>query len=519
MKLCGYLTLAVFLSLAGAFAQDVAQPKVHRQTALRDGRRIDFALLFPNGFERDVPRPIAFFLTKDDPAKNPWDTFVAGPEARSLHGAGWVVAYASVVQGKDPRPMPKEVTGLVLREIRLNAFPENLRVHLVDRSGFGLSLGLDYYGDFESITLAETPVVPNLAAKRGDRLRFIRFAVDPAVAKTPDFAAVFDDDAKTANPSIAGIGAPDGPKDVLEFLKAARPSENRIPAEIKGPWAALDDFHDAAAKADGPRYFGRFTKNGVFLGTDGTERWTVDEFKKWSEPYFKEAPGWIFIPLDRQMTLEDDGRTAWFNETPWSLAYGPCRGTGLLRKAADGTWKVAQYDLTIPIPNDLSDEVAKMIDVFPFGETRTVYFVRHAEKAGDPTAKDPELSEAGSARAQALARALRNADIKTIFATNYRRTQQTARPLADESKVEITVIDAGDTAKLVKSIRDASGNVLVCGHSNTIAPVLKAFGIADATDMGEFEFDNLYLLELSPGRSSVKLLHYGAPNPLPMPKR
>jgi hypothetical protein len=34
----------------------------------------------------------------------------------------------------------------------------------------------------------------------------------------------------------------------------------------------LDDWHDAAAKADEPRYFAHFSSDAVFMGTDATER-------------------------------------------------------------------------------------------------------------------------------------------------------------------------------------------------------------------------------------------------------
>ena len=63
----------------------------------------------------------------------------------------------------------------------------------------------------------------------------------------------------------------------------------------------------------------------------------------------------------------------------------------------------------------------------------TVFVVRHAERADDGAAKledDPDLSAAGRARAEALAAALEDAGITAIFATQYKRTHQTAAPLA-----------------------------------------------------------------------------------------
>ena len=50
----------------------------------------------------------------------------------------------------------------------------------------------------------------------------------------------------------------------------------------------LDDWHDAAAKADESRYFGAMTPEFVFLGTDATERWDVASFREFAHPYFAE---------------------------------------------------------------------------------------------------------------------------------------------------------------------------------------------------------------------------------------
>ena len=54
----------------------------------------------------------------------------------------------------------------------------------------------------------------------------------------------------------------------------------------------LDAFHDAASKADGASYFSLFAEDAVFIGTDAAERWSVDEFKAFAEPYFSEGRGW-----------------------------------------------------------------------------------------------------------------------------------------------------------------------------------------------------------------------------------
>ena len=123
---------------------------------------------------------------------------------------------------------------------------------------------------------------------------------------------------------------------------------------------ALDDFHDAAARTDERRYFAHFAPEGVFLGTDGAERWDVAAFRAYAHPHFAQGRGWSYRATERNITLAPDGDVAWFDETLANESYGPCRGTGVLRRI-DGEWKIAQYNLTIPIPNDLAKTVVGMI--------------------------------------------------------------------------------------------------------------------------------------------------------------
>lgn len=124
--------------------------------------------------------------------------------------------------------------------------------------------------------------------------------------------------------------------------------------------AELDDFHQAASAADEERYFRHFAPDGVFLGTDATERWTKPEFREYAHPYFSKGKGWTFTPTVRHVAVSSRGNVAWFDERLDSTSYGECRGSGVLEKI-DGRWKVQQYNLTIPIPNDLAQELVGRI--------------------------------------------------------------------------------------------------------------------------------------------------------------
>lgn len=124
--------------------------------------------------------------------------------------------------------------------------------------------------------------------------------------------------------------------------------------------AVLDDWHQAASVADEARYFSHFAANGVFMGTDATERWTVAEFRAWAQPHFARKKAWSFRPHDRHVDFSADGQTAWFDEMLDTPNLGPSRGSGVLVR--DGkSWKIAQYNLSIPIPNDLADGIVKEI--------------------------------------------------------------------------------------------------------------------------------------------------------------
>jgi hypothetical protein len=118
----------------------------------------------------------------------------------------------------------------------------------------------------------------------------------------------------------------------------------------------LDDFHDAAAHADEPRYFAHFAPGGVFLGTDVTERWDVTAFRAYAHPHFASGKGWTYHPLRRAVTIAPSGDIAWFDEDLDGARVGPTRGTGVMVRL-DGRWLVALYDLSFTIPNDRFDAV------------------------------------------------------------------------------------------------------------------------------------------------------------------
>ncbi|MDZ7682952.1 MAG: nuclear transport factor 2 family protein [Fodinibius sp.] len=125
--------------------------------------------------------------------------------------------------------------------------------------------------------------------------------------------------------------------------------------------SVLDDWHEAAADADFERYFAHFASDSaIFMGTDATERWTVSEFKAYAKPYFDNGEAWDFTPVERHIYFSDNGKTAWFDESLETPNLGPTRGTGVLVRQKED-WKIAHYNLSIPIPNAIADTVVGQV--------------------------------------------------------------------------------------------------------------------------------------------------------------
>jgi len=122
---------------------------------------------------------------------------------------------------------------------------------------------------------------------------------------------------------------------------------------------ALDAYHTAAAQADWDKYFDLMSNDGVFIGTDASERWEKADF----EAFARRTSGWTYTPGTRHISFTPSGNVAWFDEALDSEAYGTCRGTGVLIRTEDG-WKVSQYHLTFPIPNELVGGITGEIKEF-----------------------------------------------------------------------------------------------------------------------------------------------------------
>ena len=135
------------------------------------------------------------------------------------------------------------------------------------------------------------------------------------------------------------------------------------PAGVDEATRTLDAFHAAAAGADEAAYFGLFHPDGVFVGTDATEVWSVEAFRAYAHPHFEKGKAWTMVPdaAGRRIRVSADGQTAWFYEPLQHEKYGALRGSGTLVRGAAGTFQVAQYVLSFAVPNDRADAVIEAL--------------------------------------------------------------------------------------------------------------------------------------------------------------
>lgn len=144
-----------------------------------------------------------------------------------------------------------------------------------------------------------------------------------------------------------------------------------------------------------------------------------------------------------------------------------------------------------------------LLTAVPASAQKLVYVVRHAERAdggagtgamtGAPA--DPLLSAAGEARASRLASLLADAGIKAIFVTEFKRTQDTGKPLAAKLGITPRLVPSRETNSLVAALQKDHANdiVLVIGHSNTLPAILKALGGPDVT-IADGDYDSLFII-------------------------
>ena len=148
----------------------------------------------------------------------------------------------------------------------------------------------------------------------------------------------------------------------------------------------------------------------------------------------------------------------------------------------------------------------------PAADSNTAYLVRHAEKVTGDAAmdldnpRDPPLTNAGEARAEALAERLSDSGITAIWSTDTVRTRDTAQPLADKLGLNVQIYDPSDLPGFAAQLKsEPLETVLVVGHSNTTPQLAEALGAEPGEPIVEkTEYDRLYVIDLATGLGDIQ---------------
>ncbi len=136
----------------------------------------------------------------------------------------------------------------------------------------------------------------------------------------------------------------------------------------------------------------------------------------------------------------------------------------------------------------------------------TFILVRHAEKMADGS-KDPELSEAGKKRSEALASLLAQTKVHAIYSTKFKRTEMTAAPFAKTSSLPIQNYDGAKMEEIDAMLqKHAGGTVLVVGHSNTTPAIINYLtGKSDYKNFDDSDYGNLVIVSVIEKGKQVKV--------------
>ncbi|MFD2325236.1 phosphoglycerate mutase family protein [Mucilaginibacter galii] len=144
----------------------------------------------------------------------------------------------------------------------------------------------------------------------------------------------------------------------------------------------------------------------------------------------------------------------------------------------------------------------------------TIWLVRHAEKeTANPADRDPDLTAIGKSRASALSQVLKREKIRHIYSTIYKRTQNTAMPLAGTLKLIPEIYDTKDlTAVAQRVLAENKGKyALIVGHSNTLIPMIKALNCeVPFEELSDNDYDMLFKVIVDDkGKARLNISHYG----------
>ncbi|MEP4148380.1 MAG: phosphoglycerate mutase family protein [Halioglobus sp.] len=141
-------------------------------------------------------------------------------------------------------------------------------------------------------------------------------------------------------------------------------------------------------------------------------------------------------------------------------------------------------------------------------EPYSIYLVRHAEKVtSNPEESDPNLTPCGDQRADRLAVILESIKLDVIYSSDYRRTRETAAPVANNKRLEVKLYDPSMLGQFAEELLAKKSDTLVVGHSNTTGVLAGMLAGIEIEEFSEAEYDRLYQVILFPDSAKLSLLH------------
>jgi broad specificity phosphatase PhoE len=142
-------------------------------------------------------------------------------------------------------------------------------------------------------------------------------------------------------------------------------------------------------------------------------------------------------------------------------------------------------------------------------QKKTIILVRHAEKVD--ASQDPELTDAGKQRAERLAKIVKKYKPGAIYSTDFKRTRDTAAPIAARRKLKIETYDAKKPADLIDTImKSKTKRFVIVGHSNTIPGLANLLGKKELfKNLEDAEHGVIWIVRLKDGQvRRIEILPY-----------
>ena len=146
-------------------------------------------------------------------------------------------------------------------------------------------------------------------------------------------------------------------------------------------------------------------------------------------------------------------------------------------------------------------------------DATVVLILRHAETSSTDASPDPPLSETGRRHARKLVDFLEGTDVAAVYSSQFRRTRETARPLAEAHGVPVTersvsganiAIYPGELAEAIRENHQGE-IVVVVSHSNLVPAIVEALGGTPGPAIAEDEYDRLYVVVREEGGTANTL--------------